>query len=249
MKTFIRYAPLLLLATAWELAARFELVSNSALPPLSDVIAAWIDMIKDGELITNGGASLYRAFAGLGLSILIGATLGIVMAWWKPVNVLLSPIVEIFYPLPKSALIPVTVIWLGFGDGSKILLIFLGCMLPVTIGAFNGARSSEQVLVWSARSMGANKLRMLWDVVVPSAMPELLNGIRTALALSFILLVSSELIVAQKGFGYLIGSLGANGTYDAMYAVVLTVAFLGFAADRVYLLILKRTLAWREQTP
>jgi len=163
--------------------------------------------------------------------------------------VLLAPLVEIFYPLPKSALIPVTVIWLGFGDGSKILLIFLGCMLPVTVGAFNGARSSEQVLVWSARSMGANKLRMLWDVVVPSAMPELLNGIRTALALSFILLVSSELIVAQKGFGHLIGFLGANGSYDAMYAVVLTVAFLGFAADRIYLLILKRAMAWREQTP
>jgi ABC-type nitrate/sulfonate/bicarbonate transport system permease component len=242
----IRYSPLLLLAIAWELAARLELVSSSALPPLSDVVMAWIDMIKDGELIGNGASSLYRAGAGLALSIAIGSVLGIVMAWWKPANVLLAPLVEIFYPLPKSALIPVTVIWLGFGDGSKILLIFLGCMLPVTVGAFNGARSSEQVLVWSARSMGANKLRMLWDVVVPSAMPELLNGIRTALALSFILLVSSELIVAQKGFGYLIGNLGAIGSYDAMYAVVLTVAFLGFAADRIYLLILKRTLAWRE---
>jgi len=140
----------------------------------------------------------------------------------------------------------VTVIWLGFGDGSKILLIFLGCMLPVTIGAFNGARGSEQVLVWSARSMGANRLRTLWDVVVPSALPELLNGIRTALALSFILLVASELIVAQKGFGYLIGYLGANGTYDAMYAVVLTVAFLGFAADRAYLLFTDRMLQWQE---
>ena len=246
MKTFIRYSPLLLLAIAWEVVARLELVSNTALPPLSDVIGAWIDMIKDGELINNGGASLYRAIAGLALSILIGSVLGIAMAWSKPVNLLLSPLVEIFYPLPKSALIPVTVIWLGFGDGSKILLIFLGCMLPVTIGAFNGARSSEQVLVWSARSMGANKLRMLWDVVVPSAMPELLNGIRTALALSFILLVSSELIVAQKGFGFLIGSFGANGTYDAMYAVVLTVAFLGFAADRIYLLITKRVMQWRE---
>ena len=246
MKTFIRYSPLLLLAIAWEVVARLELVSNTALPPLSDVIGAWIDMIKDGELINNGGASLYRALAGLALSILIGSVLGIAMAWSKPVNLLLSPLVEMFYPLPKSALIPVTVIWLGFGDGSKILLIFLGCMLPVTIGAFNGARSSEQVLVWSARSMGANKLRMLWDVVVPSAMPELLNGIRTALALSFILLVSSELIVAQKGFGFLIGSFGANGTYDAMYAVVLTVAFLGFAADRAYLLVTKRVMQWRE---
>jgi NitT/TauT family transport system permease protein len=246
MKQFTRYLPLLLLAIAWELAARLELVSNTALPPLSDVIGAWIELLKDGDLVSNGASSIYRAAAGLALAISIGGLLGIVMAWWKPVNVLLAPIVEIFYPLPKSALIPVTVIWLGYGDNSKILLIFLGCMLPVTIGAFNGARSSEQVLVWSARSMGASKLRMLWDVVLPSAMPELLNGVRTALALSFILLVSSELLVAQKGFGYLIGYLGANGSYDAMYAVVLTVAFLGFAADRVYLLITKRTLAWRE---
>jgi len=241
-----RYVPLLLLAIAWELASRLDLVSSTALPPLTDVIRAWIDLIKDGELITNGLASLYRAAAGLTLAIVLGAALGIFMAWWKPVNALFAPIVEIFYPLPKSALIPVTVIWLGFGDGSKILLIFLGCMLPVTLGAYNGARGSEQALVWSARSMGANQLRMMWDVVLPSALPELLNGIRTALALSFILLVSSELIVAQKGFGYLIGFLGANGNYDAMYAVVVTVAFLGFAADRGYLLITKRALAWRE---
>jgi ABC-type nitrate/sulfonate/bicarbonate transport system permease component len=242
-----RYLPLLLLAIAWEAVARLGLVSSSALPPLSDVVVSWIDLMKTGELVTNGGASLYRAGAGLALAIVGGAVLGIGMAWSKPVNVALGPIVEIFYPLPKSALIPVTVIWLGLGDGSKILLIFLGCMLPVTIGAFNGARSSEQTLVWSARSMGAGRLRMLWDVVLPSAMPELLNGIRTALALSFILLVSSELIVARGGFGYLIGFLGANGAYDAMYAVVLTVAFLGFAADRGYQMFMNRMLQWREQ--
>jgi NitT/TauT family transport system permease protein len=246
MKALLRYSPLLLLALAWEASARLGLVSTLALPPLSEVLVAWVDLARSGELVTNAAASLWRAGAGLFLAIAIGATLGILMAWWKPVNVLLSPLVEMFYPMPKSALIPVTVLWLGFGNGSKILLIFLGCMLPVTIGAFNGARSSEQVLVWSARSMGANRLRMLWDVVVPSAMPELLNGVRTALALSFILLVSSELIVAQQGLGYLIGFLGANGTYDAMFAVVLTVAFLGFVADRIYLMIMQRVLRWQE---
>jgi NitT/TauT family transport system permease protein len=248
MKTFWRYLPLLLLALAWEAISRLELVSSSALPPLTSVIASWFELMQSGELITNGASSLYRAAAGLGLSIVIGTILGIVMAWWRPVNALLSPIVEVFYPMPKSALIPVTVLWLGFGDGSKILLVFLGCMLPVTIGAFNGARSSDQALVWSARSMGANRLRMLWDVVLPSALPELLNGIRTALALSFILLVSSELIVARQGFGYLIGFLGANGSYEPMFAVVMTVALLGFAADRVYQAIVRRALVWREQT-
>jgi NitT/TauT family transport system permease protein len=246
MSTLWRYSPLLLLAVAWELSSRLGIVSALALPPLSEVVVSWFDLIKSGELVTNAAASLWRASAGLTLAIVVGAALGIVMAWWKPVNVLLSPLVEMFYPMPKSALIPVTVLWLGFGNGSKILLIFLGCMLPVTVGAFNGARSSEQALVWSARSMGASRLRMLWDVVVPSAMPELLNGIRTALALSFILLVTSELIVAQSGLGYLIGFLGANGTYDAMFAVVLTVAFLGFAADRAYLLIMHRVLRWQQ---
>ena len=241
-----RYLPLLLIALAWEIAPRVGLVSPLALPPLSAVVVAWVDLLREGELITNGASSLYRAGAGLALAIVIGALLGILMAWWRPVNALLSPLVEIFYPMPKSALIPVTVLWLGFGNGSKILLIFLGCMLPVTVGAFNGARSSEQALVWSARSMGANRLRMLWDVVVPSAMPELLNGIRTALALSFILLVSSELIAAREGLGYLIGFLGANGTYDAMFAVVLTVALLGFIADRIYLVLTQRILRWRE---
>ena len=242
----LRYMPLALLAVAWETAARTGLVSSLALPPLSSVATAWIDLMKDGELITNGASSLWRAGAGLLLAIVLGAALGIFMAWWRPVNVLLSPLVEMFYPMPKSALIPVTVLWLGFGHGSKILLILLGCMLPVTIGAFNGARSSEQALVWSARSMGASRLRMLWDVVVLSALPELLNGIRTALALSFILLVSSELIAARQGFGYLIGFLGASGSYDAMFAVVLTVALLGFIADRLYLMLMHRALRWQS---
>ena len=241
-----RYLPLLLLAVAWELAARLNIISSLALPPLSSVATAWIDLIRDGELIDNGGASLYRAFAGLFLAVIVGGGLGMAMARVRLLDVFLNPLVELFYPLPKSALIPVTVLWLGFGDGSKILLIFLGCMIPVTIGAYNGARGSDHALVWSARSMGASPLRMMWDVVMPSALPELLNGIRTALALAFILLVSSELIVAQKGFGYLIGYLGSTGSYDAMYAVVLTVAFLGFAADRLYQLLMQRLLRWRE---
>lgn len=244
MNGFIRYSPLLILAIAWELVSRLGLVSELALPPLSTVIISWFRLLHDGELFVNGASSLYRLLAGLGISIVLGVALGVFMAWWRPLNLLVNPLVELFFPVPKSALIPVTVIWLGFGDASKILLIVMGCMLPITIGAFNGARGSEQVLVWSARSMGASRMRVLWDVVLPSAMPEILNGVRTALALSFILLVSSELIVARNGLGYLIGSLGANGIYDAMFAVVLTVAFMGFAADRLYLLLVQRVTRW-----
>jgi ABC-type nitrate/sulfonate/bicarbonate transport system permease component len=241
----VRYLPILILALAWEAAARLNLVSSLALPPLSRVAAAWLDLVRDGELIDNGATSLCRGVAGLALAVVVGGGLGIGMAAWRPLDTLVKPLVEIFYPLPKSALIPVTALWLGFGDGSKILLIFLGCMIPVTIGAYNGARGSDHALIWSARSMGAGRGRLLWDVVVPSALPELLNGTRTALALSFILLVSAELISSQRGFGYLIGYLGDNGFYDGMFAVVLTVALLGFAADRLFQLLMQRLLRWR----
>ena len=126
MRSAAKYLPLLLLAVAWELAARLNIVSSLALPPLSSVATAWVDLIRDGELIDNGGASLYRAFMGLLLAVIVGGGLGMAMARIRLLDVFVNPLVELFYPLPKSALIPVTVLWLGFGDGSKILLIFLG---------------------------------------------------------------------------------------------------------------------------
>ena len=245
MTVLVRWLPLVLIAAAWEGAARAHLVSALALPPLSAVAQAFLDLARSGDLASHGLASLSRAAAGLALAVAAGTVLGISMAMSRGLNAALGPLVEVFYPMPKSALIPVTVLWLGFGDASKVLLIFLGCMLPVTLGAYNGARGGDRYLMWSARSMGAGRLRTVWDVVVPGALPELCNGIRTALALSFILLVSSELIVARQGLGFLIGDLGASGSYDAMFAVVLTVAGIGFVADRLYLAAVGRALRWR----
>jgi NitT/TauT family transport system permease protein len=241
-----RYAPLLLLAAAWEAASRTGLVPTSALPPLDTVAIAWFDLAASGDLWTNGIASMSRGAAGLALAILCGSLIGVLMAWYKPIRIAINPIVQFFYPMPKSALIPVMVLWLGFGDASKVATIFIGCLLPITLSAFNGARGTDEILIWSARSLGASRWRVLWEIVVPSALPELLSGVRTALALSFVLLVASELIVARQGLGYMIGWLGDGGAYDAMFAVVLTVSLLGFAADRFYLMLVRRVLAWRE---
>ncbi len=241
-----RYTPILLLALAWEATTRLGLVSPLEMPALDQVLTAWWSLMASGDLVSNGAISLARGGAGLGLAIAIGVPLGVLMAWYKPVRTIFNPLVQAFYPLPKSALIPVTVLWLGFGSASKIVLIFIGCMLPVTLSAFNGARGTEQVLMWSARSLGASRSATLLEVVLPSALPEILAGIRIALAFAFVLLVTTELIAARAGFGYMIGFLGDGGVYDAMFAVVLTVSFLGFAADRGFLLLMRRLLRWRE---
>lgn len=236
---------ILALAVLWELAPRVGLVRMDSLPPISHIATAWFQLARDGELFINAGLSLGRTGAGLAIAIVAGSILGISMATWTPIRLIFRPLMEAFYPIPKSALIPVTALWLGLGDASKIVLIALGCILPVTIGAYNGARGCERVLIWSARGMGASKLRTLIDVVVPSALPELLNGIRTALALSFVLLVSAELIVAKNGLGYLIGLLGGTGQYDGMFAVVLTIAGIGLLADRLYARFTNSVLSWQ----
>ncbi|HEY3912028.1 MAG TPA: ABC transporter permease [Stellaceae bacterium] len=241
-----RYTPILLLALGWEAATRLGLVSPFELPALDKVLTAWWGLLASGDLVSNGAISLARGAAGLGLAIAVGAPLGVLMAWSKPVRTLFNPLVQSLYPMPKSALIPVTVLWLGFGSASKILLIFIGCMLPITLSAFNGARGAEQTLIWSARSLGASRTATLIDVVLPSALPEILAGIRIALAFAFVLLVTTELIAARAGLGYMIGWLGDGGVYDAMFAVVLTVSLLGFAADRIWLQLMKRMLRWRE---
>jgi NitT/TauT family transport system permease protein len=242
----VRYIPILLLALAWEAAPRVGLISPLSLPPLSTVLASWLKLAASGELVEHTLNSLYRTLAGLSIAIVVGSLSGLFMAWSPITRALVQPIVRMFYPMPKSALIPVMALWLGFGDASKITLIFLGCMLPITVSAFNGARGSDQALIWSARSMGASQLRMLWDVMVPSALPELLAGVRIALAYSFILLVSSELVSAREGLGYLIGMLGEGGIYDAMFATVLTIALLGFLADRLYQMLAHRMLQWQQ---
>src|SRR6516165_9448286 len=153
MRASAAYLPLLLLAFAWEAVARLNLVDSSALPPLSKVAVAWIDLVRGRELIDNGAASLYRGSVGLLLAIFGGGGLGLLMARWRLLDVFVNPLVELFYPLPKSALIPVTVLWLGFGDGSKILLIFLGCMIPFTIRAYNGGRDFPRRRTTSGRRL------------------------------------------------------------------------------------------------
>ena len=246
VKTAARYLPLVLLLAAWEAASRLGWVPQSMLPSLSGVLGLWWRLLRDGDLFTHGGASLLRAGAGLALSVVVGTALGILMSWSRPLRRALQPLVSILYPLPKSALIPILMIWLGIGHLSKVAVIFLGCLLPVVLSAFNGANGVERTLIWSAQSLGASRRDILREIVVPAALPEILSGIRIALALSFVLLVSSEMLAAREGLGFLVSFLGEAGNYEGMFAAVFTVAGLGFAADRAYLATVRWALRWRE---
>ncbi len=243
--TLRRYAPLLLIAVVWEVVTRVGLIAELTLPALSNIIVAfWHLLLQD--LLYQTGRSIMRGMSALACAIVFGMAAGILMAWYKPVRILLKPVIQCFYPMPKSALIPLVIIWIGLGDSSKITLIFIGCLLPIVVSSFNAARGVDQVLIWSARGMGASESEVLREIVVPASLPEILHGIRVALALSFILMVSSELIIANDGIGFLIGFLGEAGDFRGMFAGAITISMIGFLADRLYLAVTNRLLAWRE---
>ena len=240
-----RATPLLILALAWEAAARSGLISDYALPTLTSVAVTFVDLAA-GDLYYHTARSIWRGMLAFAAAVPLGVAAGILIAWFLPVRILLKPILQCLYPMPKSALIPLTIIWIGIGDSSKIALIFLGCLVPIVMSAFNGARGVDQTLLWTARSLGASERQVLWEIVVPGALPEIMNGIRTALALCFILMVAAELIIANDGIGYLINLLGEAGEYSGMFAGVITISAIGFAADRGCVALTRWLLAWRE---
>ncbi len=242
---FRRYSPLLLIAVVWEAVTRAGIITELTLPVLSHIIVAFWNLLMQ-DLLYQAGRSIMRGFSALACAIVFGMAAGILMAWYKPVRILVKPVIQCFYPMPKSALIPLAIIWIGLGDASKITLIFIGCLLPIVVSSFNAARGVHDVLIWSARGLGASETEVLREVVIPASLPEILHGIRVALALSFILMVSSELIIANDGIGFLIGFLGEAGDFRGMFAGAITIAMIGFLADRLYLAITNRLLAWRE---
>ncbi len=242
----IRYTPVVLLLALWELASRSGLVSQDVLPSVTSVSVRLWQLCAGGEMLSNISASMLRLVSGLGLGIIVGSILGFALASSAIVQKMAQPSLTFLYPLPKSALIPVIIIWLGFGHSAQIAVIFLGCLLPIVLGAYNGARSAESTLVWSARSLGANSIEAEWHVIIPAALPDLLAGVRVALALSFVLLISSEMLGAQRGMGFLIAFLGDGGDYAGMFASAFVITAIGFAADRAYLAIYHYLLRYRE---
>jgi ABC-type nitrate/sulfonate/bicarbonate transport system permease component len=240
----MKVLPLILVAALWQAASMSGLLPAAVLPAFSDVVLALVGLVTSGEIFPHTVASLGRAGAGFLIAVVVGVALGLLMARVRIVERTVEPILLMIYPVPKPALIPLFMVWLGIGDVSKVTVIALSCLLPIVISTYNGARSVDEMLLWSARARGTAERRLIWRVVLPAALPEIATGVRTAIAIAIIVLVSSEFISAEHGLGYLIFSYGGVGADDAMLAVILYLTMLGFLLDRAYVAGLRRLMSW-----
>lgn len=239
----IRWLPLVIVTGLWELISGL-VVAREVLPPPSEVLLITAEITISGQIIPHLLISLYRITLGLGLSIAIGVLLGIGMARSRPVENFFDIFLALTYPIPKTALVPLAILWLGVGTETAVLIVFLACLLPIILNSYNAAKNVDQNLVWSAQMMGTSKRRILWKVVIPDTIPEIITGIRQAIPFAFIALVSAELIASDRGIGHEILRHGQIGNYPSMFAVIVIISAVAYISVRGFEHLKTRMIVW-----
>lgn len=202
---------LAVLLTVWWAVAALQLISPLFLPPLAKLLTiAGPQGFMDATLWQHLAASLTRILLALLAAVLIGIPVGIAMGLSPTVRGILDPIIELYRPVPPLAYLPLMVIWFGIGENSKILLIYLAIFAPVAMSALAGVKSVQQVRIRAARSLGASRAQVLWFVILPGALPEILTGLRIGLGVGWSTLVAAELIAATRGLGFMVQSAGGS---------------------------------------
>lgn len=229
---------------AWDLAAR--LIAVDGLPPASATLAELPALLGDREAIFNILDSVRRMTIGFAAAIPVSIALGLMMGRSRLAACLLNPLLMVIYPVPKAALMPIIMLWLGVGDASKILVIFLGVSLPVIYHSYQGGRAVEEKMLWSAAAMGMSARSRLMRVVFPAALPEIMVGCRTGLVLALITMVTSEMIARQNGVGNILFNALDMAQYHAVYGMIVVIGVLGFVLDVAFQALRGRMVAWAE---
>ena len=242
-----RSAPLLAclgLLGAWQIAAL--VLNNDSFPTALEAIRAIPSILGDKESLINILASLRRMAIGFGVAVAVSIPLGLMMGRSRGVASLFNPLLMVIYPVPKAALMPIIMLWLGVGDVSKTLVIFLGVSLPVIYHSFQGAKAVEEKMLWSGAAMGLSAARRMIRIVLPAALPEILTGCRTGLVLALITMVTSEMIARQSGAGNILFNALDMGQYDTVFAMIIIIGAMGIGLDAAFEKMRARLVKWSE---
>ncbi|GAA4387133.1 ABC transporter permease [Tsukamurella soli] len=211
----------------WQIAPQLGWVDKTFLPPFTQVLHAWWGLAVSGELWADLRASLFRSLTGFVIAVVAAVPAGLLIAWYRTLADAVTPLLTIFLNTAAVALLPVFVLILGIGETSKIAIIAYASFWPVLYNTISGARNVDPLLVRSVRSLGVTGPRLLQKVILPGALPTIFTGIRLAGATSILVLITTELVGAKAGLGYLISNAQYNFQIPQMFAGILTVAAVG----------------------
>jgi NitT/TauT family transport system permease protein len=231
--SFISFASVCTLLLIWEILARWVFASV-LIPPFSTVAVTGYKMLISGELFTHIGASLYRIAIGFIAGSLIGAPLGLAMGVSRTLRAIFDPFVQFFRFIPAIAWLTPVVIWFGLGDFSKIMIILYATVFTVAINAAVGVGNIPQNKIWAGLTLGANQRQVFRYVVIPTALPYVLTGMRLAMGYAFTAVVSAEMIASDQGLGFLIFNSRLWMATDVIFVSILVLGFLGWGCDVLF---------------
>lgn len=244
---FSRLAPLLAclgLLAIWQAASL--MLSADSFPTAIQAVRAVPSILGDKESVINILDSLRRMAIAFSVALAVAIPLGLMMGRSRLVASFFNPLLMITYPVPKAALMPIIMLWLGVGDLAKMLVIFLGVSLPVIYHSFQGARAVEEKMLWSGAAMGLSAPQRMIRIVLPAALPEILTGCRTGLVLALITMVTSEMIARQSGAGNILFNALDMGQYDTVYAMIIIIGAMGIGLDAAFEKLRSRLVRWSE---
>ncbi len=247
-QTIARSYSVILLVLAWEILCRSGTVPPVLLPAPSAVAARALRDLQDSGFLFNAGITLFRLLSGLAIAVVLGIAAGIGAAQSRLGRAVLEPVVRVFAPIPKIALFPALLLVFGFDHASRIILVVIDAIIPVLLAAYYGARAIDEKLLWSARAAGTSDARLVWHVVLPATLPQILTGVRIAVVIACVVVFLSEMIQPGDGLGDLmIRSARSFQTVD-MFVPILAISLLGFAMDHALALIRRRALKWTPES-
>jgi NitT/TauT family transport system permease protein len=232
------------LLLVWQLASLA--LNNDSFPTALQAIRAIPAILGDKDSLVNFAASLRRMAIGFSVAVAVSIPLGLLMGRSRAVASFFNPLLMVIYPVPKAALMPIIMLWLGVGDLSKTLVIFLGVSLPVIYHSFEGAKAVEEKMLWSGAAMGLSAVQRLVRIVLPAALPEILTGCRTGLVLALITMITSEMIARQSGAGNILFNALDMGQYDTVFAMIIIVGAMGIGLDALFERLRARLVRWSE---
>jgi len=241
---YVLYLACIGLLAVWQVASLA--LKNDSFPTAIEAIRTIPDILGDKESLINILASLRRMAIGFGIAVLVSIPLGLLMGRSRAIAAFFNPLLMVIYPVPKAALMPIIMLWLGVGDITKTLVIFLGVSLPVIYHSFEGARAVEEKMLWSGAAMGLSAAQRLVRIVLPAALPEILTGCRTGLVLALITMITSEMIARQSGAGNILFNALDMGQYDTVFAMIIIVGAMGICLDAIFERIRARLVRWSE---
>ncbi len=247
-RKLLRSSSVILLAVAWEWGARMHFVSDFLLPSLSSVLVRLFQDVISGDVLVGLGLTMVRTFAGFAIASVAGIVIGVTIARFRFIRWFFDPVVSIGNPLPKIAFLPIFILWFGVFDWSKIAMVAFSSVFPVVVATWAATENVDKYLIWSAQSLGVKSRELLWQIVLPSAMPEVFTGLQIALPISLIVVIICEMTMGGQGLG---GSMMTSMRFadsPGVFSGIVAIAIVGSVLVKLMEIIRRRLLVWHQES-